>query len=293
LPSNGTNPSSIPAHHPSEREANFKTKPRPKIKFFGLMSKYRLNQLLFLLNTTVLLAGYYFVFTAQHSIVLSILWFFILTASLHYHFNLVHLASHQLLSKNRHLNSLLGNISAIFGGITFADFRLTHSLHHKNPTDSEADPDHVITQGHNFFILPFKIFYHDYYFWSKKLYKINKAWRGYLLDRFVQAGLVIASLLTGNISEWILFWLIPIFIIGFFNGMFLFYFPHYSTKLELNWRENLTKTKRNVLNLHQTISLTLIDISREYHTRHHKRIAENRNYFPVLSYILDKGLGIH
>jgi hypothetical protein len=77
-------------------------------------------------------------------------------------------------------------------------------------------------------------------------------------------------------------WLIPLLVVGFCNGLFLFYFPHYTIRIEL-FARSLEKQ-----NIFSQLLLTTIDISRYYHEKHHEKIQSNRPYFPVFSYCFDK-----
>lgn len=246
------------------------------------LTKYQVNQLIFIVDIVVIFSLFYILLNTHLNILESILIFLTIALCQHYFLNLVHIGSHHLLSKNKFINSVLGNIASIIGGVTFADFKTTHFLHHRNVSDDKNDPDHWITTSGNVFTIPFKIFYHDYYFWYHGLWRQNNAWKGYLIDRMIQGFLVLGFYYSGNIEIWKLFWLLPLFLVGFLNGLFLFYFPHYTTRLERTWRNIQDKLP------HQSLTLLAIDISRIYHEKHHDRIAENRNYFPVLAFIQDK-----
>jgi fatty acid desaturase len=246
------------------------------------LTKYQINQLVFISDIIIVASLFYTLLYIQLNSYELVLIFLAIAICQHYFLNLVHIGSHHLLSKNNHLNSILGNIASIIGGVTFADFKTTHFLHHRNVSDDKNDPDNWITTSGNVFTIPFKIFYHDYYFWSRGLWRQNNAWKGYLTDRLVQGLLVLGFYFSGNILIWQYFWLMPLLLVGFLNGLFLFYFPHYTTKLERTWRLIAAKMP------HQTLTLLAIDISRIYHEKHHDQIAENRNYFPVLAFIQDK-----
>jgi fatty acid desaturase len=247
-------------------------------------SKYRFNQMLFIVNCGIVFVVFNYLISHTITLLESIFFFILVGFCQHYFLNIVHLASHFLLSRNRTWNTFFGNMASIIGGVTFADFRTTHHLHHRNVSDEKNDPDHWITTSGNVFTIPFKIFYHDYYFWTRDLWK-NGNWRGYLINRFVQIGFVLAFYFTGNIGIWQNFWLLPLLVVGFSNGLFLFYFPHYTSRLERNWRQNNTL-------LHRRLTLLTIDISRIFHEKHHDRIAENQNYFPVFAYLLSRFQGV-
>jgi fatty acid desaturase len=202
---------------------------------------------------------------------------FILINSVFIHtlFNVVHLASHSLLGKKFWVNRCYGNIAAFFGGITFSDFYTTHLLHHAHQGDSEKDPDHWITRSGSIWTIPLKIMYHDVWFWKHHLNERKHLGKDYLATRALQVLTVLAFLLTGNIAIFLLFWLLPMGIVGLMNGLFLFYYPHYSTHLEQSIKENSNP------NLFGKGLLEAIDISRISHEVHHDRVRSNEVYYPL------------
>jgi beta-carotene hydroxylase len=234
------------------------------------------STLVFLISLYSLFFSYYQLVNFNLKIPYKILLFFLIAFSLHYFLNLVHIGTHKMISKNDSWNNFIGFSSAIFGGVTFADFKSTHLLHHKNPTNPKLDPDFYITNGISILLIPFKIIYHDIYFWKHGLWK-NNLWMGYLLTRFIQISIVFWFFLSKNLEVWVFFWLCPIFLVGTLNGFFLFYFPHYSTK----WEKNARKRK----DIWTKPFLKIIDISRIYHQEHHKNTNSYLDYFPVLSYL--------
>ena len=161
------------------------------------------------------------------------------------------------------LHYLFGFLACLFSGITFADFLFTHTLHHKHIGDKSKDPDNFISDG-PVLLIPFKIFYHDYFF--LKFNKSNIQLFSYFLQRILQISLV-SFLFLDKIHLFILFWLIPMLVIGMANALFLFYFPHYIHPLE--------KQLNNI-----GIIRHLIKISRVYHHKHHDNPANNYNFFP-------------
>jgi beta-carotene hydroxylase len=248
------------------------------------MSKYQINQAVFWLAANGLIGLMYLGFQGFINIFTAVPFFLAIAACLHYLLNVIHLASHQQISKRRWLNSLIGNIAAIFGGVTLADFKATHQLHHKNPGNFELDPDHYITTSGHMFWMPFKLWYHDIYFWREGLWRQNRQWLSYGINRLSQLAIIIFFLATGHWWLLVFFWSWPAWLVGFFNGLFLFYFPHYSTKKEEYWRLATTVD----LSLWARFSLELIDISRIYHELHHLKITNNMAYFPVYFYLKDK-----
>lgn len=239
--------------------------------------------------------------------------------NLHYFMNLVHLSSHRLLSKNKVINSILGNLSAIFCGLTLADFASTHLIHHSF-LHTEKDPDRMIARAPHFLVLPFFIFWHDLWFWQNNLWQNNR-FIGYLTDRIIQICLVLLFWYFGKLNLWLIFWLLPIYLVGFFNGMFLFYFPHFQTnwekkkrlinnyqtsikteklkpksefnEFENNFTENFEKIEIKTqiknhkikLDYFDQLGLFIIDLSRYSHALHHEKIHSNWAYFPIITKI--------
>jgi beta-carotene hydroxylase len=201
--------------------------------------------------------------------------------SLHYILNLLHMASHRNVVKIKWLNNFIGHFCAIIVGFSFDVFRSTHILHHAFPNDPKKDPDHAISTGGSLWWISFRVFYHDYFFFKRKLYLKDSNLKGYLLDRFVQIVLIIALTLTQTSTIFIFFWLLPLLITGSLYGLYQFYFPHYSTQTIDNWKRS------SELNLLQKIILFSVDISSVYHFKHHQKITNNTFYFPIWAYLQD------
>ncbi|MEM1312203.1 MAG: fatty acid desaturase [Patescibacteria group bacterium] len=251
-----------------------------------IFTKYNLNRLVFLIANSILFSIFYVLLNNELNIMQNLGLGICIIVCLHYNLNILHLASHRLLSKYKWLNDLFGNVSAIIGGVTFPAFQGTHFIHHRNPSNPTADPDYTITNSKNFIFLPFNIWHHDRYYWQKKLWqKKFPAWQ-YFLNRLAQIAIVAAFYFSGNLNIWLYFWLLPIYCVGFLNGMFLFYFPHYTTRLETIWRAHQQQGK--AINVFQKLSLFLIDISRFYHEKHHDKVLENRNFYPLEVYLLQR-----
>ncbi len=249
--------------------------------------KYFVNQFIFWAGLSLVIYFYQNLLKQNFELKLElnhliILNFLGLTLCLHYLMNILHQASHNLLSRNREWNNFFGHASAILAGLTFSEFRLTHSLHHANLGDKEKDPDYKLTHGGTLLTLPFRIWQKDVYFWQNKLYKKNKAWIGYLIDRFIQIFLILLIFVLKNQTVYFSYWLFSVLIVGYLNGLFLFYFPHYSTK----W-EKLNRHKPRV-NIITKLILLCINISRFYHHKHHDKINDNTVYFPLENYLYNQ-----
>ncbi len=240
------------------------------------MRHINISMLLFTVNIFFYYSIYSFLSTNPSiRLEFSIVFFFLVALCQHFFLNLVHICTHRRGSKNLFFNNAIGSLSAFLTGFTFADFSTTHLLHHKWTSNPIKDPDYFITTFGPVFTIPFKIFYHDYYFWTKGLWKNNK-WINYLLTRSLQILAVVLITISGNINILMYFWLLPLLLVGFLNGFFLFYFPHYTTKYEELIRQ------KNTNSIHEKIFLYFIDMSRTYHEDHHINTIEFKNYFPVI-----------
>ena len=96
------------------------------------MNKYRLNQIVFWVCWLSLITIIYF---SQQPLNLAsssglLAWSFVV---LYYLCNLIHLASHNLLSRKVKINHIFGWLSALpIFVFTFIDFKVTHLEHHKH-----------------------------------------------------------------------------------------------------------------------------------------------------------------
>jgi beta-carotene hydroxylase len=257
------------------------------------MDKYFVNRTVFMCTLVLLGMIYFSLANFDLALWVKILLDIAIIFLLHFNLNTLHQASHRLLSKNKKLNDIIGHISAILGGVTFAAFQSTHFIHHASTADPEKDPDFKITNSKSFFIIPFKIWYHDVFFWQHQLWQKYSSRKEYLFDRFAQILIVIVLLLTANTWIFLYFWLIPTYVVGFLNGLFLFYFPHYSTKKERQLRyQQIYQSSKFKKRWFSRLSLVCIDISRFYHEKHHQKTQENTNFYPVENYLFDKMRGI-
>lgn len=207
------------------------------------------------------------------------------TVILHYYFNLLHIGSHYGISKNKRLNNFVSTACATLSGHTYAAFATTHATHHKFPGDSKKDPDYDITHGSFVLFLPFKIFLHDLWFFNKALYKQKGRLFNYILTRSIQAVLVILIVANGYLSVFLMYWLLPIYILGVLNGIFLFYLPHNVSKFE-TILSSLSSIK--LFSKLSSLIENVIFISRISHESHHDDIRSKNPYFPFIYYFLNR-----
>jgi fatty acid desaturase len=247
-----------------------------------MINKYTVNQLIFLVNLLCFLVVFYLVFSQDYFFnVWLIPSLIIIAINLHYFLNILHLATHSQVSKNKQINLLIGRISAILGGLNYAEFSKTHLSHHSYPGNKDKDPDYLLTKSGSLLTLPFRIWVKDKYFWNSNLSKAKGYKLMYIQDRIIQLAILALILFSSKLQYFLIFWSLPALLVGFSYGFYLFYFPHYISKWEVIKRDSL-KT-----NLIERSILFSIDISRFYHTQHHFKVGENRNYYPLATYFKD------
>lgn len=247
-----------------------------------MINKYTLNQLVFLVNLFCFLVVFYLLFSQNY---IFNIWLFpslvVIAINLHYFLNTLHLATHSLVSRNKKINLLIGRISAILGGLNYAEFSKTHLSHHSYPGDKDKDPDYLLTKSGSLLTLPFRIWVKDKYFWNTELSKAKGYKQMYIQDRVVQVIILLSIIFSSKLQYLLIYWSLPALLVGFSYGFYLFYFPHYVSKWEAKQRDNLKP------NIFLKFILLSINLSRFYHTQHHFKVGENRNYYPVTAYFKD------
>jgi fatty acid desaturase len=227
------------------------------------MSKYLINKILFLSAFTIFINSWVFIYSEKFQ-GLSVIFWMLNLVTMHYMFTTVHQASHGLLSKNKIVNYFFGFMATLFTGITFADFKFTHDLHHLHIGTPELDPDHKISGSGSVVLIPFKIFYHDYYFLKNNKNILQTL--SYFIQRTIQISIIMVLFVDKTIL-FTSFWLAQMLVIGMLNALFLFYFPHYT-----HWIES---TRLNIKPLRESIKM-----SRDYHHMHHDNPSGNGSFFP-------------
>ena len=257
------------------------------------MTKYYFNQLVFWICWTSLIIV---VYLSQQSLNLFqslcvSVWSFLV---LYYLCNLIHLASHNLLSRNVKLNHVFGWFAALpIFVFTFIDFKITHLEHHKHQGDEDLDPDYRIVKTGPVYLLPLRIiFYKDLFFikYARDKNKLKMIWE-YALQRLFQAvyfGFIIYQCqMLGNWSLFT-FYIIPLSIVGACNAAFLYYYPHYHNAFEdwcykFNQARKVSGSKLNFVNpllFMTSIFVWSVELSRAVHELHHKKPAGNIFYYP-------------
>jgi Fatty acid desaturase len=257
------------------------------------MTKYRFNQLVFWVCWTCLISVVYFS-QQRLNLIQSIglfVWEFVI---LYYLCNLIHLASHNLLSRNIKLNHIFGWFSALpIFVFTFIDFKVTHLEHHKHQGHEQLDPDYRIVKTGKIYFLPFRIvFLKDWFFlkYAVAKNKWNMIWE-YSIQRVFQIayfGYIVYQ--CQILGDWrlFIFYILPLFLVGICNAAFLYYYPHYENAFE-RWCykfHQARKTSKSWLNFVNpalwvtSIFVWSVELSRAVHELHHKKPNGNIFYYP-------------
>ncbi|MEM9154598.1 MAG: fatty acid desaturase [Cyanobacteria bacterium J06642_2] len=139
----------------------------------------------------------------------------------------IHDATHGAAHRNRFVNEALGHGSAILQGFVYPVFKRVHIQHHAHVNDPENDPDHYVSTGGPLWLIPVRFFYHEVYFFKRRLWRKGKY---DLLEWFISRSIAIATFTlaaaTGYSDFLMNYWLPPAFIMGLLLGLFFDYLPH-------------------------------------------------------------------
>lgn len=185
--------------------------------------------------------------------------FTINTIALHLVGTVIHDASHNVAHKNRIVNSILGHGSALMLGFSFPVFTRVHMQHHANVNDPENDPDHYVSTGGPLWLIAARFFYHEIFFFKRKL------WRKYELLEWFLARLAVAAVVYLAVQYDFLgyvfnFWFSPALVVGLALGLFFDYLPHRPFQDRNRWK-NARVYPNSLLNI--------LIMGQNYHLIHH------------------------
>jgi len=179
--------------------------------------------------------------------------------ALHMVGTVIHDASHHVAHRNRIVNALLGHGSALMLGFAFPVFTRVHMQHHANVNDPENDPDHFVSTGGPLWLIAPRFFYHEVYFFKRKL------WRKYELlewffSRLFVAVLVYLGIRYDFIGYIFNFWFSPALVVGLALGLFFDYLPHRPFKERDRWKN---------ARVYPNLLLNALIMGQNYHLIHH------------------------
>lgn len=188
-----------------------------------------------------------------------ILCFVINVVSLHCAGTVIHDASHRTAHYNLNINMLAGHISALLLGFSFPVFTRVHMQHHAHVNDSEDDPDHFVSTAGPLWLIAARFFYHEVYFFQRKLWKKYELLQ-WGLGRSIVIIVVIVAIRMHFISFILKFWFCPALVVGLALGLFFDYLPHRPFVNTDRWH-NARVYPNKILNL--------LILGQNYHLIHH------------------------
>ena len=179
--------------------------------------------------------------------------------ALHMVGTVIHDASHNAAHQNRVLNAIMGHGSALMLGFAFPVFTRVHMQHHANVNDPENDPDHFVSTGGPLWLIGARFFYHEIYFFKRRLWRKYELLEWFLSRLFV-ASVVYIACQHGYLGYILNFWFSPAGVVGLALGLFFDYLPHRPHQERDRWKNARVYPSR-ILNL-------LIG-GQNYHLIHH------------------------
>jgi beta-carotene hydroxylase len=179
--------------------------------------------------------------------------------ALHLSGTVIHDASHNSAHRNRIINSFLGHGSALMLGFAFPVFTRVHLQHHAHVNDHENDPDHFVSTGGPLWMIAARFFYHEYFFFKRKLWRNNELME-WFLSRLFLFSVVFLGIHYDFIGYLMNFWFAPALVVGIALGLFFDYLPHRPFKERDRWK-NARVYPGKILNI--------LILGQNYHLVHH------------------------
>lgn len=175
-----------------------------------------------------------------------------------------HEAAHGNAHPNRAVNAWIGRVAAAIQGMTFPLFRIIHLQHHAFTNDPKRDPDFVIGRQPRW-LLPVwtlvRLLHDNLFMVSRRLWSgKQRQLREHLVTTAIQAGIVTAAILTGNLEAVLWGWLGPALLSGALLELTVAWAVHYP-HLSQHPLEN-TRMFRGKL-------LQVLTLNQNYHLVHH------------------------
>ncbi|MFW6358048.1 MAG: beta-carotene hydroxylase [Chroococcales cyanobacterium] len=179
--------------------------------------------------------------------------------ALHLAGTVIHDASHNSAHRNRVLNAILGHGSALMLGFAFPVFTRVHLQHHAHVNDPDNDPDHFVSTGGPLWLIAARFFYHEIFFFKRRLWKKYELLEWFLSRLFV-ATIVFVACQHGCLGYILNFWFCPALVVGIALGLFFDYLPHRPFKERDRWKN---------ARVYPSPILNLLILGQNYHLIHH------------------------
>lgn len=185
--------------------------------------------------------------------------FVINVLALHLSGTVIHDASHNSAHKNRIINAALGHGSALMLGFAFPVFTRVHIQHHAHVNDPDNDPDHFVSTGGPLWLIAARFFYHEIFFFKRRLWKKYELLEWFLSRLFVIT--IVAISIHYDFLGYILnFWFSPALVVGLALGLFFDYLPHRPFQERNRWKN---------ARVYPSPILNLLILGQNYHLIHH------------------------
>ncbi len=179
--------------------------------------------------------------------------------ALHLSGTVIHDASHNSAHRNRILNAILGHGSALMLGFAFPVFTRVHLQHHAHVNDPENDPDHFVSTGGPLWLIATRFFYHEVYFFQRRLWKKYELLE-WFLSRLFLFTVVLLGIHYGFMDYIMNFWFVPALVVGVALGLFFDYLPHRPFKETNRWKN---------ARVYPSAILNILIFGQNYHLIHH------------------------
>ena len=179
--------------------------------------------------------------------------------ALHMAGTVIHDASHNAAHRDRTVNAILGHGSALMLGFAFPVFTRVHMQHHAHVNDPDNDPDHYVSTGGPLWLIAARFFYHEIFFFKRKLWRKNELWEWFFSRLFVVA-VVYISIQYDQLGYVMNFWFSPALVVGLALGLFFDYLPHRPFHERDRWKN---------ARVYPSPILNILILGQNYHLIHH------------------------
>jgi beta-carotene hydroxylase len=179
--------------------------------------------------------------------------------ALHMAGTVIHDASHHVAHRNKLANAVLGHSSALMLGFAFPVFTRVHMQHHANVNDPENDPDHFVSTGGPLWMIAARFFYHEIFFFKRRLWRNNELLEWFLSRLFLMAVVGIA-IQFGFVGYILNYWFSAALVVGLALGLFFDYLPHRPFQERDRWLN---------ARVYPSPLLNILILGQNYHLIHH------------------------
>ncbi|MEG4055877.1 MULTISPECIES: beta-carotene hydroxylase [unclassified Microcoleus] len=179
--------------------------------------------------------------------------------ALHMAGTVIHDASHNAAHRDRTVNAILGHGSALMLGFAFPVFTRVHMQHHAHVNDPDNDPDHYVSTGGPLWLIAARFFYHEIFFFKRKLWRKYELLEWFLSRLFVIA-IVYISIQYDHLGYVLNFWFCPAMVVGLALGLFFDYLPHRPFHDRDRWKN---------ARVYPSPLLNILILGQNYHLIHH------------------------